>query len=84
MEVVKSRFTKGVKASEISLEIEETVKYKLCNGKIIDAVIKSKKMHHPECKGSFGYEALTLDDNTVNFIDVRRIICWEGKDAWNK
>jgi hypothetical protein len=81
MEIVRSRFTKGVKASEISLKIGEKVKYQLLNGKVIDAIIKSKKMKHPECN-SFGYEALTLDDNTMNFIDVERIIEWDGKIEW--
>jgi hypothetical protein len=82
--IVKSRLTKGAKASEISLEIGEKVKYKLRNGKIIDAIIKSGRMRHPECRGSFGYEALTLDDNTMNFIDVERIVSWEGKDGWTE
>lgn len=81
VEIFKSRFTPGVIASKIRLEIGETVKYKLQDGTVIDAIIKSKKMTHRQCP-SFGYEALMLDNNTVGFIDVSRIVSWDGKDSF--
>lgn len=79
MKIVKSRFTKGVKASEINLKCGDKIKYQLLNGEIIDAIIESDKMisiNH----NAVGYKALTLDDNTRNFIDEKRIISWEGKE----
>ena len=82
-DIVLSRFTKGAAASQISLSIGDKVKYRLKNGKVINAIIKSEKRKHPQCS-TFGYEALTLDDNTMNFIDVGRIVSWDGKDEWNK
>jgi hypothetical protein len=79
--ICKSRFSKGAKASEIDLGPGDKVKYKLLDGTIIDATIKSTRMTHAQCKGPFGFEAITHNNNELNFIDVSRIVSWAGKDT---
>lgn len=78
MQVFKSRFTPNATGDEISLSKGEKVKYQLRNGNIIDAIIDSERMTHQQCE-TYGYEAITLDDNQRNFIDAKRIVWWEGK-----
>ncbi len=78
MQVFKSRLTPNATGSEISLDKGENVKYKLMNGDIIDAVIDSDRMTHKQCK-TYGYEAITSDDNQRSFIDGERIVWWNGK-----
>jgi hypothetical protein len=78
MQIFKSRFTPNATGDEISLDKGEKVKYQLMNGIVIDAVIDSERMTHELCD-TYGYEAITLDDNQRNFIDGKRIIWWNGK-----
>lgn len=78
MQLFSSRFTPNTTGDEISLDKGEKVKYQLNDGNIIDAIIDSERMSHPQCP-NLGYEAITLDDNERTFIDGKRIIWWKGK-----
>jgi len=78
MQIFKSRFTPNADGSEISLDKGEKVKYQLMSGNVIDVVIDSERMTHEQCE-TYGYEAITLDDNQRNFIDGKMIVWWEGK-----
>lgn len=78
MRISVSRFTVGATADEVALRLDEKVKYQLKDGTIIDAIIKSEVMSHSECP-NLGYEAITLDDNQLTFIDGKRIVWWDGK-----
>jgi len=78
MKLYLSRFTPNATGDEVSLDKGETVKYQLLNGDVIDAIICSERMSHDECP-NLGYEAVTLDDNDLNFLDGKRIVWWDGK-----
>lgn len=78
MQVFLSRFTPNATGDEVDLNKGERVKYQLFNGNIIDAIIHSELERHNTCP-NLGYEAVTLDDNEIYFLDGKRIVWWEGK-----
>ena len=78
MQVVRSRFTPGVKGDEVGFKIGETVKYKLLDGSIVDVRITSKRVAHKRCE-TFGFEGIFSDNGKNAFADGARIIDWDGR-----
>ena len=77
MKLFLSRFTVGATALEICLDIGEKVKYQTKNNGIIDVIIDSEIMKHKS--GVLGYEA--MEGEKRFFIDGKKIVWWDGKDA---
>lgn len=79
IELYRSRFTPGVSAGDILLEVGELIDYELLNGTVIQAKITSKRMTHAKCEPHLGYEAIDLRDQKRFFADGRRIVNWDGR-----
>ena len=78
MRIYSSRFTPGIKAGDIKLEIGEVVQYQLKTGPIIDITIDSDSMKHAECD-CLGFEAIFSDNGERSFASGDQIINWKGK-----
>ncbi len=78
MRIYASRFTPGVKAGDIKLEIGEVVQYKKLDGSTLDITIDSESVSHHECD-CLGYECIFSDDGKKYFASGDQIINWEGK-----
>lgn len=76
--VFKSRHTPGLETAEdVSLSIDDRIKYKLLGGEVVGGTIKSSYSRHDN--GAHGWECVFDDDGQTGFADELRVVDWPGK-----